>query len=258
MKGIQLKFASHVLGISAMIFISHTSLGADPTRVNRYSLHQLTADPSQVDLLSAVIDTRLPAYVETVGTAVDYILHRSGYRHVATDEILRTLDLPLPESHRTIGPLDVRTAVQTIVGDPWQMQEDHTRRILWFQRAGADLPNSGTPSSEPKPAPEIMPSPATMGARHSDSQTWQLHKSRTLRENLKDWTTKVDWSLEWRSQHDYAITHPANFSGDLMQAVGALLLHYERAPIPLVAKFYAGNSVLVIEPSDDSTSTKLP
>ncbi len=226
-------------------------------RVNRYSLHSLAADSNQVDLLSAVIETRFPPYVKTVGTALDYVLHRSGYRHVETEDIRHTLKLPLPESHRIIGPLDVRTAIRTIVGQPWQLHEDSTQRILWFQRVGAEpqeIPQNRTLHTQP--IEQLRSTPIKTDNNSANPYIWILQDSRTLRENLQDWVQLVNWSLEWRSQHDYVITYPAKFTGTLPDVVETLLSHYQNAPIPLVAKFYTGNQVLVIEPHTKPVNTQ--
>ncbi len=244
---IAFKMTRFSIGTVALVLISQLVSGNEFTRVNRYTIHTLAAESSQVDLLSAVIDTRFPANVETVGKAIDYVLHRSGYRHIATEDVLHTLELPLPESHRTIGPLDIRTAVQTIIGQPWQLHEDSAQRILWFQRVGADLNNRVQP---PETLRESMrPStPNTGEFESSNSKVWQLQASLTLRENLQNWVQQANWSLEWRSQHDYAITHSAIFSGTLLEAIGNVLKHYQDAPVPLVARYYAGNAVLVVQP----------
>lgn len=250
MKAICNLLVSNALLLFSLAFACEISIGSELERVNRYSLHKLTAKQSQIDLLSAIVDTRFPPDVKTVGTALDYILHRTGYRHVATEDISKTLKLPLPESHRLIGPLDVRTAVRTIVGHPWQLREDSRQRILWFQRAGVDTeelvvsPPTGTTVTDRQISNGVVPTPET-----TTSTPWQLNTSRTLRENINTWAKSVDWSVEWRSQHDYVITHSATFTGDLKEAVRSVLLHYQDAPVPLVGKFYSGNSVLVIEPA---------
>jgi len=248
---LQRQFIGKKLGLILFLSLAQTAWASDFTRVNRYSLHTLAAEPSQVDLLSAVIDTRFPARVETVGMALDYLLYRSGYRHIATQDILHTLELPLPEAHRNIGPLDVRSAVETIVGQPWQLQENSRRRVLWFQWAGADpltLPQSVPLNLENGHQTQQPPSAMSDDSPSKNLVEWKLKESRTLRENLQDWVHLAEWSLEWRSQHDYAITHSAIFSGTLIDATQFLLKHYRHAPIPLVAKFYKGNRVLVIEP----------
>ncbi len=233
------------------LFFLQSTVASEFERVNRYSLHELTAESNQVDLLSTVIETRFPPFVETVGTAIDYVLHRSGYRHVTTENFESTLELPLPESHRSIGPVDVRTAVRTIVGQTWMLYEDAGKRILWFQKAGLD--------SEQVIQPPVDASETKVQSNSKDSNifesdvaptSWHLQSSLTLRENLENWAQLSNWSLDWRSRHDYAITHPSTFSGTLVDAVGSLLMHYRNAPVPLVGKFFSGNSVLVIEPSN--------
>ena len=184
MKSCKYKILCRTFGTLVTLYLSQSVLASEFERVNRYSLHELTAESNQVDLLSAVIETRFPTFVETVGTAIDYVLHRSGYRHVTTEEFESTLELPLPESHRSIGPVDVRTAVSTIVGQTWKLYEDSGRRILWFQRAGVDSeqiiqPPVGTPAtdfqSKSKKStfyePDVVPT------------SWHLQSSLTLREN---------------------------------------------------------------------------
>ncbi len=248
MKSFCLKFTALALIGPALALTEQSVYGSELQRVDRYSLQTLSAGPAQIDLLSVVIDTQFPAYVETVGTALDYVLHRSGYRHIATQEILPTLDLPLPNAHRSIGPLDVRSAIRTIVGQPWHLYEDNKKRILWFQRAGIDAnevfqPPDANPESSGNMDPEITrPSPFA-----PTSMVWELYASRSLRENLEIWAQSVDWSLEWRSQHDYAIGHSAKFPGTFEEAVESVLTHYRNAPVPLTGSFYHGNSVLVIE-----------
>lgn len=251
MNSCRYKFLCGTSGALVALFLLQTVIASEFERVNRYSLHELTAESNQVDLLSSVIETRFPPFVETVGTAIDYVLHRSGYKHIATEEIESTLELPLPESHRSIGPVDARTAVRTIVGQTWKLYEDSGQRILWFQRAGVD--------SEKFIQPPVATSATDVQSNTKDSiiiesdvapTSWHLQSSLTLRENLENWAQLSDWSLDWRSRHDYAITHPSTFSGTLVDAVGSLLMHYQNAPVPLVGKFFSGNSVLVIEPSN--------
>ena len=250
MKSCKFKFLSRNSGALVALFLVQPVIASEFERVNRYSLHELTAESSQVDLLSAVIETRFPPFVETVGTAIDYVLHRSGYRHVTTEEIESTLELPLPDSHRSIGPVDVRTAVRTIVGQTWKLHEDSGKRILWFQRAGVDSEQIIQPPVD-TPATDIQfnSKDSTFFEPNVAPTSWHLKSSLTLRENLENWVQLSDWSLDWRSRHDYAITHSSSFSGTLVDAVGSLLLHYRNAPVPLVGKFFSGNSVLVIEPS---------
>ncbi len=251
MKSCRYKILCRTSSALFALFPLQSVIASEFERVNRYSLHELTAKSNQVDLLSTVIETRFPPFVETVGTAIDYVLHRSGYRHVTTEEFESTQELPLPESHRSIGPVDVRTAVRTIVGQTWMLYEDAEQRILWFQRAGLDSEQIIQPPVG-KAATDVQSNSknSTSFEQNVAPTSWHLQSSLTLRENLENWAQLSDWSLDWRSRHDYAITHSSTFSGTLVDAVGSLLMHYRNAPVPLVGKFFSGNSVLVIEPSN--------
>ena len=251
MKSCRFKIPYRTSCALVVLFFFHAVIASEFERVNRYSLHELTAESNQVDLLSSVIETRFPPFVETVGTAIDYVLYRSGYKHVTTEEIESTLELPLPESHRSIGPVDVRTAVRTIVGQTWKLYEDAGQRILWFQKAGLDSEQIIQPSVDTAVTDVQSDSKNSNFFEPGVAPTsWNLQSSLTLRENLENWAQLSDWSLDWRSRHDYAITHSSTFSGTLVDAVGSLLMHYQNAPVPLVGKFFSGNSVLVIEPSN--------
>ncbi len=245
------KHISFILCPVIFMFVVGSSTSAETHhRVNRYTLYALLAEPQEKDLLSAVVETTFPHRVSTVGAAIDYILLRSGYRHVPTPDIDDLLGLTLPQVHRSIGPLDVRTTIRTLVGDPWSLHEDTRSRVVWFQLAGApptlddptynqEVPDTSNPEvSEPEPV-----------NREPASQTWLLDSSKTLRQNLAEWTDKTDWSLEWNSHHDYRILHSAVYRGTLEEAVEALLEHYRTAPFALRATFFNGNSVLLIESS---------
>ncbi len=254
---IQLKF---FLRVAACLIASATHAAAtDSEHHARYTLHALSPSSDQVDLLSAIIETRFPKQVHTVSDSIDYILHRSGYRHLATKDIEHSLHLPLPSSHRKIGPTDIRSALQTIVGSSWRLKEDRRRRVIWFQLAGAppdftlEQPGNAISSGS---ANQLTPQNETHISydQPSDSatifiqQAWTLDTSGSLRENLHRWASSVNWSLAWGSQHDYQIQHSTSFHGTLSDAVNQVLEHYRSAPIPLKATFYGGNKVLRVEP----------
>lgn len=235
-----------ILGIALLLFgglsIS-SSNAADFHRTARYTLHTPKESPEQADLLSAVFETEFPAQVETVGAAIDYMLLRSGYRHISSGEITSTLSLPLPRSHRSMGPIDLRSALSVIVGDSWQLHEDSHRRIVWYQLAGSP------PEQDPLPPPvSKQPEISVIAESTTDEVSWTLDKNLTLEENLRLWTNTVNWSLEWNSRHDYKIRHDSVYTGTLATAVNEVLEHFRTAPIPLTATFFSGNSVLVIEP----------
>ena len=217
-------------------------------RLSRYTLYPFAADVQEEDLLSTIIETTFPTRVATVGSAIDYVLMRSGYRHVPTEAVGHALRLPLPNVHRSIGPMDTRTALRTLIGSSWNMVEDRKTRVIWFQYAGSS-PDSGTPIEEL--SQESLPEKSNLELGTSQNsatiQNWTLDTSKSLRQNLAQWLSDVNWTLEWNSHHDYEILHSAVYHGTLEIAVEAVLEHYRNAPFALTATFFRGNSVLLIE-----------
>ena len=240
-------------GALAAVIIATANVHADdPIRLARYTLQSATAEAGQLDLLAALIEIEFPPHIETAGDAIDYVLLRSGYRRIETPDAQRTIALPLPRAHRKIGPLDLRSAIQTLAGAPWHLHEDHIQRVIWLTlKADADLdqvPENAAVSDQETPQPPPSPSSPLPQA----SAEWTLDPSLTLRDNFDVWTRIADWSLEWNSRHDYEVGKVAAYNGTLKEAVTTVLEHYRRAPIPLTATFYAGNAVLVVEPLDSS------
>ena len=239
--------------LAAVIIATANVHADDPIRLARYTLQSATAEASQLDLLAALIETEFPPHIETAGDAIDYVLLRSGYRRIETPDAQRTIDLPLPRAHRKIGPLDLRSAIQTLAGEPWDLHEDAIQRVVWLTlKDDADL-DSDPPEIVATTDPQTpTPPPASSAPLPQVSAEWTLDPSLTLRGNFDIWTRIADWSLEWNSRHDYAVDQVAAYNGTLKDAVTAVLEHYRTAPIPLTATFYAGNAVLVVEPLDSS------
>ena len=238
--------------LAAVIIASANVHADDPIRLARYTLQSATAEASQLDLLAALIEIEFPPQIETAGDAIDYVLLRSGYRRIETPDARKAMDLPLPRAHRKIGPLDLRSAIKTLAGQPWHLHEDAIQRVIWLTlKADADLdqvPENAAASVQETPTPPPVPSAPLPQV----SAEWTLDTSLTLRGNIDVWTRIADWSLEWNSRHDYAVDQVAAYNGTLKDAVSAVLEHYRTAPIPLTATFYAGNAVLVVEPLDST------
>ena len=244
---------SLTLALAFAIIGTATVHAADPIRLARYTLQSATAEASQVDLLAALVETEFPPQIETTGDAIDYVLLRSGYRRIETPDARQTMDLPLPRAHRKVGPLDLRSAIKTLAGEPWHLHEDPIQRVIWLTlKDEVDL-EAGPPEDVASSDQETpSPPPAASAPLPQVSTEWTLDTSLTLRDNFDIWTRIVEWSLEWNSRHDYAVDQVAAYTGTLKDAVTAVLEHYRTAPIPLTATFYAGNAVLVVEPLDST------
>ncbi len=103
----------------------------------------------QADLLSVRVSVQFPASVVLVGQAVEYLLQPSGYR-LASDAVADParailLRLPLPEPHRALGPMPMRTALETLAGPAFRLVEDPLHRLVSFERCAPQGLRSAAP-----------------------------------------------------------------------------------------------------------------
>ena len=93
---------------------------------------------AQQDPLAAVVRTTLAPSVVRVGEAIDALLAPSGYRladsQAARPDREMLLALPLPESHRELGPMPLRLALATLAGPAFVLVEDPVHRLVSFER----------------------------------------------------------------------------------------------------------------------------
>jgi type IV pili sensor histidine kinase/response regulator len=128
-------------GLGALLLLQNTHLSAQTLVVDRYTVLAATPTAAQQDLLGGIARITFPADVVTVGDALATALHHSGYRLAAAQgtndsrDIL--LQLPLPEAHRTLGPMPLRLALQTLAGPAWRLLEDPLHRRVAFERCPA-------------------------------------------------------------------------------------------------------------------------
>ena len=89
-------------------------------------------------LLSAIVRVEFPGSVTRVGQAVEHLLQPSGYRlspqQAAEPTRQSLLNLPLPEPHRMLGPMPLKTALETLAGPAFRLVEDPVHRLVSFER----------------------------------------------------------------------------------------------------------------------------
>jgi type IV pili sensor histidine kinase/response regulator len=131
--------------------------GADGLQLGRYTSIEPTPAPLVSNPLAVVATVSFPrGYVETVGDALRHLLVRTGYRLVdeaQLDEAARALlRLPLPESHRRLGPYRVDAMLQALLGDVWRLQIDPVTRNVRFAAVGSGSADSiNTAAASPRP-----------------------------------------------------------------------------------------------------------
>jgi type IV pili sensor histidine kinase/response regulator len=105
-------------------------------QTGRYSLTKNIPPEDQLNPLKVVIKTKIPKGIATVGDSVAYLLVRSGYtladQAVLSENAKSLLSLPLPEIHRTIGPMTLDNALRTLSGSAFELVVDPVHRKVAF------------------------------------------------------------------------------------------------------------------------------
>lgn len=123
---------------AAVVF---AAAGAEPVaQVGRYTTLQPVAASHQNHLLETIVEIRFPERgVQTTGEAIGHLLARSGYALAAAEAsdpaLASLLALPLPEVQRTLGPITVESALQTLAGPAYCLVVDHVHRLVSFELA---------------------------------------------------------------------------------------------------------------------------
>jgi len=118
------------------IAILSASVHAEQVATDRYTLITPTPETKEIDPLSVNIQLSFPPSVKTVRDAVNFVLMNSGWvlaLDKSNDEALGiTLDRPLPQVHRKLSLMPLRTVLQVLVGQYYVPVEDPLRRIYTF------------------------------------------------------------------------------------------------------------------------------
>ena len=130
--------------VAGFLAIGGTNLQAKEIQIGRYSTTTTAPMPAQAELLSTTVILRFPERIQTVGEAVRYLLQRSGYRLAdperVSSETMALFALPLPAVHRSLGPITLREALQTLAGPAFPLVQDPVHRLITFERcAGPEV-----------------------------------------------------------------------------------------------------------------------
>lgn len=125
--------------------------------VNRYTVVAPVPTADQRDPLETIVRITFPPFVSDLGGAVDYLLARSGYRladaMASGESQLILLRRPLPASQRTLGPMSLRRALETLGGEAFWLVEDPVHRLVAFEIADDFRPLMRT---QPMAAPGVQ------------------------------------------------------------------------------------------------------
>ena len=106
-------------------------------KVGRYSSISTKPSNAQMDLLAVIIEIKFPLSINTVGSALELMLINSGFRladpGAADPNLSILLNSPLPNIHRTLGPVSLRSALKTLSGISWDLIIDPINRLISFE-----------------------------------------------------------------------------------------------------------------------------
>lgn len=135
---------------------------ASETLVNRYTAVSLLPSAADLDPTRIVAQVNFPRMnTKSVGDAVRYLLVRTGYDLVAQDQlqpqVVALLAKRLPDSQRALGPFQVHTMLQILVGPAFEVTTDHSNRQISFRPVpptigATDAPEAAGRSTEPDAA----------------------------------------------------------------------------------------------------------
>lgn len=127
--------------MAIFLFLS-PQLKASEVQVGRYSLHAATASNAQKDLLANIVTLDFPQPIQTVGDALRFLLKDSGYRLALIESVgpdaTELFALPLPSVHRSLGPIQLQAALETLVGPMFYLVQDPVHRLISFDRCSSE------------------------------------------------------------------------------------------------------------------------
>jgi conjugative transfer region protein (TIGR03748 family) len=129
--------AAIAICIAGFCTVASVNLQANDIQVGRYSLFSATPTVAQADLLEATITVQFPDRIQTVGEAVQHLLQQSGYRladpEATGPESTYLFALALPAVQRSLGPMTLKRALETLAGPAFHLIEDPVHRLVAFE-----------------------------------------------------------------------------------------------------------------------------
>lgn len=125
-----------VMWVAVIWVVTTTTLHAAEIQVGRYSV--LTSTTQEQADPSTLMTIRFSEQIQTVGDAVRDLLERNDYRLITSESIepetAPLFALPLPSADRSLGPLSLRQALQTLAGASFRVVLDPVTRVVIFDR----------------------------------------------------------------------------------------------------------------------------
>jgi type IV pili sensor histidine kinase/response regulator len=123
--------------VGTLIACTVLGAGLEPVRVGRYSAIVPGPLLEQTDPFALPIRREFPLSVQTVGTALELVLAKSGYRlaslQASCPSLPALLAWPLPAVRRTLGPMRLDEALKALAGPAHRLVIDPVHRLVSFE-----------------------------------------------------------------------------------------------------------------------------
>lgn len=129
------------LGVGVILYFTFSTMSwaqsADFIQAGQYQTISTQPQSEQVDLLSPIIQVHFLSGIKTIGDAVNHLLRYSGYALVESKQqspdLKNTLKKPLPLVDRDLGPIELKQALELLVGPAFDLTIDPLSRTINFQ-----------------------------------------------------------------------------------------------------------------------------
>lgn len=125
------------LSLLVLLFLMPPAIAEEEVQVGRYSSVRPVPTAEQVDIFQSISKVEFPDSVKTVGDAIKHVLDDQGFQIASKDKIPDKLNvllgLKLPESHRSLGPMSLKSMLETLAGPVWFVVQDPIHRLVAFE-----------------------------------------------------------------------------------------------------------------------------
>jgi type IV pili sensor histidine kinase/response regulator len=240
-------------GCSAELFAQGVVLDkGQQIQIGRYTTQQSVPEADASNPLEVYARISFPrATVITIGDALRHTLLRTGYSLPQTPEQnvyeYNFLNLPLPESQRTLGPFKVTDILKVLIGSAWDMRQDDVQRLVTLslsQRYASTFKQAVVPTPAPVPSSADAPvsaavrltteargaaTPAPAAAAYAAQ--WRINPNdQWLSAAMTRWAKEARVNLNWAMAEDFPITlqQPRIYTGTFTEAVKTALSDVSR------------------------------
>ncbi len=127
-------------------------------RLARYSSVATSPVLADYSPLETIATLNFPAQVDSVGEALHFTLLRTGYSIGHTDaDATHLMALPLPLTHRGIGPARVTDLLAILVGPSYAVEANSVDRTISIARASAAQPHTTAAHTAKASSVEVVP-----------------------------------------------------------------------------------------------------